>query len=373
LDVAEAGGRKDPAIADQLFKRAGDFDFFQAVRLLEWMAWEAAVAGQSPRRPVGEDHRPADELVHFHVPVTFGFASSSIVGLKRRPAAQDKGPLRPLDMHVAFMGLIGASGELPQHYTSEAISRGQNQDYALREFFDVFQHRAISLFYRAWLKYRYRFQLERRLREADEVREDDDFTVVLRSLVGLATSHLPGRMAIADESAMYFGGHFARRIPSAIALERMLADFFNLPAEIIQFVGRWLTLPVDQRTSMPSSRAPIGCHCRLGVETVVGSRVWDTQTRFRIRLGPMTYTAFIGFLPGGTAIRQLADMVRLYVGLSLEFEVQPVLRRDEVPTAQLGGLGPGKTMLTRNAWLATKRREKDAEDAVFAVGLTGAG
>src|SRR5205823_6077382 len=132
LDVAEAHGRKNLAVGERLLRQAAEFDFFQAVRLLEWMAWEADSSGAIVRQPVGEDHRPAEEIVRFRVPPTFGFASAEIVGLKVPPDSAEGRLDHPLEMSVAFLGLVGSIGELPQHYTSEAIARGQNQDLALR-------------------------------------------------------------------------------------------------------------------------------------------------------------------------------------------------------------------------------------------------
>ena len=367
--MVQADRRANPAVSERLLERACEFDFFQAVRLLEWMAWEAQSQRASSRAPVGEDARPDRELVRFRVPPTTGFAASAI-GSLYDPGPSASGDGQPLELTVSFLGLIGPSGVLPLHYSAETITRNQNQDRALAEFFDIFQHRAISLFFRAWRKYRLPFELERTLRQqppdnAEARRDDDLFSFVLRCLVGLGSEGLARRLEIADETAVFYSGHFTHAPRSALALERMLADYFNLAAEVRQFAGRWLSLPPDQRTAMPTAQRPQGSYCALGRTSIVGSRVWDVATRFRVRLGPMSYRQFLEFLPGGEALRRLADLVRLYVGPALEFEVQPVLKRDEVPTAQLGGPGAGKTMLTRNGWLATGRRQRDADEAVF--------
>lgn len=367
--MAQTDRRANPAVSERLLARACEFDFFQAVRLLEWMAWEAESQGQPPRAPVGEDGRPDRELVRFRVPPTTGFAAAA-VGTLTDPSQSASGtPGQPLELSVSFLGLIGASGVLPLHYSAETISRSQNQDRALQEFFDIFQHRSTSLFYRAWRKYRLPFELERTLREQlrsprESAASDDPFSFALRCLIGLGTAGLADRLEIDDETALYYAGHFTHAPRSALALERMLADYFDLPAEVQQFSGRWLLLPSDQRTAMPSGGRQ-GTYCALGRTAVVGARVWDVQTRFRIRLGPLGYQEFLKFLPGGEALARLADLVRLYSGPALEFEVQPVLRREEVPTARLGASSGGKSMLTRNSWLASRPRAQDAEEAVF--------
>jgi type VI secretion system protein ImpH len=372
--MADEVGGAGPPLSERLRQRPWEFDFFQAVRLLEWLAFEQAAEQQAPPRAgVGEDARPADEVVRFQVPATSAFPAAAVSDLKL-PALDPRGRgTRPAEMKVTFLGLIGPSGVLPQHYTSEAIARTQNQDHALSEFLNILQHRAVSLFYRAWRKYRLPFELERRLQAAaldpDQARRREDlFTLVLRSLVGLGTPGLTDRMQAADETALYYSGHYSRMVRSAVALASLLSDHFETPAEVCQFDGRWINLAPDQRSAMPSSRRPRGQHCSLGLSTIVGSRVWDVQYSFRIRLGPMGYRQFAAFLPGGKLLAQLADLVRLYAGPSLDFVVQPVLKRDEVPCAQLGAPGGPRTMLGRNGWLSSGPRTRDADEAVFAAG-----
>ena len=359
-----------PALSERLASRPWEFDFFQAVRLLEWIAWEnAAEQGAQARAGVGEDAKAADEVVRFQVPATSAFPAAAVSDLKVPPGGQP----RPAEMKVTFLGLIGPSGVLPQHYTSEAISRSHSQDHALAEFLNILQHRSISLFYRAWRKYRLPFELERRLRTAaldpsEAGRGDDPFTLALRSLVGLGTPGLAGRMNAADETVLFYAGHYSRQCKSAVALASLLADHFGTPAEVAQFEGRWINLSPDQQSQMPTRNRPRGQHCALGISTIVGSRVWDVQSLFRIRLGPMGYRQFAAFLPGGEKLAELADLVRLYAGQALDFVVQPVLKREEVPTAQLGSVGGPQTMLGRNGWLASGPRTKDADEAVFAAG-----
>jgi type VI secretion system protein ImpH len=367
--MVQADRRENPALSERLWSRTCDFEFFQAVRLLEWMAWEARWQGQSVAAPVGEDARPDEELVRFRVPVNTSFPAAAMGSLTARAPAGSSKQLPP-ELSINFLGLIGPSGVLPHHYLAEAVARNHHQDRALADFFDVFQHRAAALFYRAWRKYRLPFELERTLRDAqlasaDLAPDDDSFSFALRCLVGLGTSGLADRLAAADETVVFYAGHFSHTARSAVALERMLADFFGLPATVEQFSGRWLTIPPDQRTNTPTVQRPLGQNCSLGRETVLGSRVWDVQTKFRVKLGPMSYRRFAQFFPGESAMQRMVDLVRLYVGPALDFDVQPVLRRDEVPTAQLASPGGLASKLGRNAWLAARPRSQDASEAVF--------
>jgi type VI secretion system protein ImpH len=287
--------------------------------------------------------------------------------------ASDDGVLT--ELRVSFLGLIGQSGVLPQHYTTEVIDRSNEQDHALRDFMDIFHHRAISLFYQAWRKYRLPMVIERRLRTAGEehgtehgaehgAETEDAFTMALRSLVGLGTHGVRRRMAAPDEAVLYYAGHDSHAPRSAVGLERVLADFFRLPAEIVPFIGRWLILPPSERTCMPS-QCRLGRNFQVGSDALVGGRVWEIQTRFRVRLGPMNYQQFQEFTPPGRGMKRLSDLVRLYIGPAFEFEVQPVLQREEVPVAQLGKAGGPRSNVGWNAWLKKGQRTADAEEAIF--------
>jgi len=138
--MASESRRTDPSVEELLFAEGFRFEFFQAVRLLEKVFPE--------RAPVGRDARPGEEVVRFHAHNTLTFPASSIDELSR----SDEGA--PASMVVAFMGLTGPSGVLPRHYTELVLEEERRRERGLAAFFDVFNHRVVSLFYRAWQKYR---------------------------------------------------------------------------------------------------------------------------------------------------------------------------------------------------------------------------
>ena len=366
--MAGQSGRESAPLSDQLIKEAYRFDFFQAVRLLERMARERA--GDDPRatrHPVGMDHPPGQEIARFRALPSLSFPAGSISEIKPNPAADEPGLVtRPPEMTVAFMGLTGPSGVLPQHYTSLVIERCSvaHHDHTLRDFFDLFNHRAISLFFRAWEKYRFPFAYER-FRLDSQSTDDDLFTFCLYCLVGLGTSGLRNRLGVDDETVLFYGGHFAHNPRSAVSLELLLRDHFGLPVEVQQFRGRWLYLTEDVQSLLPSARRPDGLNRELGRSVIIGKRVWDVQSKFRITLGPLSYAEFLRFIPSGKALKQLCDLVRLYVGPEFTFDVQAIVKAAEVPRCRIGRAGKPGSHLGWNAWVRTHPASRDAEDAVF--------
>lgn len=120
----------DTDIEKQLEDEFYEFSFFKAVELLERFA--------VGREKIGDTLEPSKETVRFSVHPGFTFPPSDIQALK--PGNQDE----PAKMAVAFMGLVGPSGLLPNWYNELAVK--QNKNHAYTDFLDMFHHRLISLF-----------------------------------------------------------------------------------------------------------------------------------------------------------------------------------------------------------------------------------
>ena len=149
-----------------------------------------------------------------------------------------------------------------------------------------------------------------------------------------------------------------------MALEGILADYFGLPIGVLQLQGQWLHLDPGEQALMPGGASPKGQNNQLGVNVIVGERVWDVQSKFRLRIGPLTYAQFQRFMPNGDALRPLCQLTRLYVGPEFDFDVQLVLRREEVPGSLVGGK---KSHLGWNTWMRSREFTYMVDDAVFSM------
>ena len=109
----------------------------------------------------------------------------------------------------------------------------------------------------------------------------------------------------------------------------------------------------------------------LGVSLVAGDRVWDVQSKVRLRIGPLGYARFTELLPDRRPQPErklfflLSHLVRLYVGPELDFDVQLVLRAEEVPPCQLAESPSFAPRLGWNTWVASQAPAEDADDPVF--------
>ena len=328
----------DRPLAQELFDEPYRFGFFQAVRLLERLDPE--------RHAVGHDSNIEREAVRFRTRQTLSFPPSEIYDVTHAGTAE---PEKPPEMTIAFLGLTGPLGVLPHHYSELVIERSRHKDTALWRFFDIFNHRIVSLFYRVWEKYRFPVAYERG--------KLDEFTSSLFSIVGIGTHGLRDRLSVNDQVQIYYGGLIAQRPHSASAIAAILSDHFGVPVTVSQFSGQWLKLG-DYVTRLGHFNS------QLGATTIAGARVWDAQSKFRIRVGPLSLRELKDFTPIGSAFRPATELLRLLVGLEFDFDVQLVLKAEAVPVCVLQ-TGSDAPRLGWTSWLKTREVKQDDDQVVL--------
>ena len=323
----------------QLADAPHKFGFFQAVRLLE---------NAHPGLPrIGTSLRLRDDPIRFAQSPSLSFAPAALA--RFTPADGDKPPT----LQQRFFGLFGANGPLPLHLTEFARERARRMpaDRALVRFLDMFHHRLLSLFYRAWSEAQPTVSLDRP--------ENDPFSRWVGSVAGYGLATLRGRDSVPDGARLASAGILGRAVHGAEGLERILNDFFRVPVRVHQWQPHWMRLPEDARSRIGLRNAPVA----LGQNAVIGAKVWDCQTRFRVEIGPLSLEQYKRFLPGGESMKRLHDWVLNYIGYELSCEMHLVLKKAEVPAVTLGAAGA----LGWTSWLGPRRSEEPARDLVLGI------
>ena len=344
LDLTDSGpipSLKNCQAEAKLRREPYSFDFFQAVRLLERIRPE--------RTPVGQFAHPDTEVARFGAHASLVFPASQIQEAEWPEDA-------PVNMTVNFMGLTGPEGVLPNPYTSLIIERMRDSDHALRDFLDLFNHRMISLFYRAWRKYRFDV--------ANEQGERDLFSRHLLSLLGLGTEGMRDRQALSDDSLIYYAGLLSQRPRSAQALKQILSDYFEVPVAIEQFSGGWYRLDPETQCRLLEGNLDSG---ELGFGAVVGDEMWNQQSRVQIVLGPLSMERYADFLPYGEAFEPLRAWVKFFSNDEWDFEVRLILEQEDVPACTLGAEGVSGPQLGWVTWVKSKPFDRDPGDTVLAL------
>jgi type VI secretion system protein ImpH len=333
-------GQPDPpvnsALPAPLRDHPGEFSFFQAIRLLE----------QLRDSRLGVFNPPSKEPVELSAHPSLAFPAAEIQSLEE----SGEGPPR---MAVNFFGLMGPLGMLPTRYTELIIERTRAGDTALRDFLDIFNHRLISLLYRAWEHYRYPIAFER---------GQDPFTEYLFSFIGLGTPGMRNRQALPDRALVSFEGLLAQYPRSAQGFRQVLAQYFEVPVEVLPFAGAWWPLEESSRSRLTDSRSP---NMQLGAGMVLGAEVWDQQTVVRVRLGPLPLAIYQSFLPGGDAHQPLRSICRFFCGEDVDVEVQLILARKEAPQFSLDPKGSLPVRLGWVSWMIQRPLERDPDETVL--------
>ena len=318
-----------------------EVNFFQLVRSIE----------RETGLRIGSDLKPEQEPVVLKAEPDSHFPATEV--------ASWNSETEPPEVKVAFFGMFGPSGVLPQHYTQMLADRARIRDFALRDFLDMFNHRLLSFFYRCWEKNQFAIAFE----TSRAAGREDVVTGALRALIGLRTDGLWNRLSIPSSDFLYFSGHFANRRPTANAIRSMIESAFNVPVQVEQFVGQWMLIPVAEQSRIGMQPLGVSIGNRLGFEVVAGQRVRDHQNKFRVRIGPLSFSRFRELSPDRPKLRQVFDQIRLYVGPQFDFDLQIVLKRDEVVTTQLGNRESAS--LGWNTWIGDWKKPRDADDAIF--------
>ena len=321
---------------EQLAETPYHFDFFQVVRRIECM---------NPDLPrIGHSQRPQQDPIRFGQEPSLAFAPASLFSLTH--SKQSNSP----KLRVNFMGLLGPNGPLPLHITQYVRDRVHNQhDRTLANFLDLFHHRMISLLYRAWASAQPTVSRDRP--------EEDLHALCLRSLVGLGFESLQNRDSVPDDAKLYFAGRMGLQTRNVEGLESIIAGYFGVETRIRQFVGQWVDLSSKYQCRLGESPQT----GKLGSTAIMGSRFWDCQQKFRIIIGPLGLEDYERMLPSGRSFKRLRDWVRNYIGIHLNWELQLILKLEEVPRSQLGKQG----RLGWTTWLSSGPVTKQADDLVL--------
>lgn len=333
---------KNKPLNQILYDEPFRFEFFQAVRLLEKIYPE--------KKAVGREALPHEEIVRFRSHVMLDFPASQIHELKE--SVDEQTEEEKLEMLINFMGVIGVSGVMPTHYTELTMNRIRYGDKTFWDFTDIFTHRAASLFFRAWEKYRFPVSYER---------GDDAFTEYLFDFAGLGTKGLRGRMHVEDESLLPYVGLITQKPHSATSLANIISDYFRVNAKLEQFFGQWIDLDKESITKLSQANSS------LGFDAIIGTRIWDQQSKFRLILGALSFNEFRAFLPNGTAHKPLNSIIRFMVNLEFDFDIQLVLKAKQVPSTILTTRAKRRPMLGWTSWLKSEPFENEDDQVVLEI------
>lgn len=281
-----------------------------------WRAERQIRSERSRYHRVGHEGWPGQELVRFRTSQHLGFGGRDVVEASTQRRADG---YLVTDLTVDCLGLTGARGALPSHYTELVLSQLKAKEPALRDFLDLFNHRLISLFYRSWEKTQPAVHQERN--------EEDLFTVILKALTNSESTW-----------EIYYGAALARGVTSAATLRAVLSDLTGMPVAVRSLQGGWQRVAPEEQTRLPSRTRPNGTFARLG-DAMLGSRVWLADKGAEITFRPRDAVQLRALLPGGRLSAAVAHITTRLLSTQTQVRYRITADASHVEGTRLGGAG----------------------------------
>ncbi len=289
----------------RLQKGQGDPDFFELLRSIEQLR---------PDLPkIGTARTPEEEAVRLGQTPYLNFPKTTLSAIATE-SRRDK----LYTILVYFMGFCGVNGPLPLETTHYIHQRANNyNDHSLRKFLDIFNHRLISLFYRAFAANEFAVNFDRK--EADET------CAVIEALSGCgATGDLPPYTSL---SLLPF---LMNKNRSAKGLKYALYSFFGLHFEVKEHEESIGLIPKEARCRLGI------CNTTLGTDAQLGRHYYTCTKAVTLTLGTVDYAQALNFMPGGQSFKEMSSLLRLYLQQPLTVFFDVIIKADTIPRMYLG-------------------------------------
>lgn len=321
----------DPLVAS-LLARAPQMNFMQLCRLLEVRMPGASKEAPSGWLPgFGTRDTPAHEPVRFRPRPRTGFPAGEIASVE----FDDERPDAPPTVRTTFMGLYGVDAAMPPHMIDEIVLREEGHE-VVEAFLDQFNHRFVTLLFRAWKKYRYP--------ESFRPGGSDAHSRNLLCLAGFGWGEKPLRAGLPDSRMLALLGLLIQRTRTPEGLAGVVAlaapgvgvhvdEFF--PA--VTRAGQPRPLRSAGRAAAPDDGARQG----LGGGYVLGRRLTYRSRAVRVTLRPADAHQAHDLLPGAWLHRELMAFVQLYVGVKADVHLRMAVSSRFAPQPAIGAAPAG--------------------------------
>ncbi|AYZ63864.1 type VI secretion system baseplate subunit TssG [Burkholderia multivorans] len=312
----------DPLVAS-LLARAPRMSFMQLCRLLELRVSDRPVFGMQD----AVEHEP----VRFRPRPRMGFPAGEVASVEFDDGSDTFGLDARPTLRTTFMGLYGVDAAVPSHMIDEIALREEGHE-VVEAFLDQFNHRFVTLLYRAWKKYRYP--------ESFRPGGSDAHSRNLLSLVGFGWGDKPKRAGLPDSRMLALLGLLIQRTRTPEGLAGVVA--LAIPRVGVRVDEFW---PVVTSTGRPQPLKSVdsiagaqvnGERKGLGRGYVLGKRMAYRGRAVRVTLQPADAQQAQALLPGASLHRELMAFMQLYVGVKADVHLRMEVSSRLAPLPAIG-------------------------------------
>lgn len=335
------------------------FTFFQAIRLFENKCCiDPTLPSPLSLSDLGKTALPRYEILRLRHKTSLSFPASQIYDFEPASFNQNTKRVTQPIITTSILGLTGATGALPQYYTDFILAQKRLGNTILIDFLGLFNHRLLSLYYRAWAKKCIFINYEKE----QQLHSPDYYALITKSFHGNAlNSTQENHSADLNGASVFYAGILSQQPRSALGLTRLLKSYLSLDISIQPWKGEWLPLKANDWTILSSSKT----YNQLGKSALVGHKVWSVQNKFTIIIGPLNYQKFQDFIPTSSFFNKLKTLINYYIDNHLTYSIILLLKKEHVPKCRLNS----KFQLGWNTWLLTKPSNVDKRDTCISSRL----
>ncbi len=319
--------------SDELYFELTKLPLFQSIHVVE----EALLRTEAL---IGTDTLPKHEKINLKASASLGYEHAQLVALK--PIANNK-----LSLETNLIGLTGEQGVMPQHYSELALQRQKQGDRAMVDFYNIFNHRLLSLYYRSWQLSQLTVQARAHARNH-------------RSPLISCLDTLTGQV---NNLSLHYGGLYASPTRSKGALKGILECISGCEVYIHELQGQWIQLPKYEQTRLVSRTNPEGQFSRLGKGASLGSKAWNINAGVTFEFVPKNKSQVEKLLGNSPSLSVVKNTALDFIGGHKHAKWQMTTKHSLLPLVQLskhhGQLGIGSVL----------KRHKRTEDREITITL----
>ncbi|MFD1557408.1 type VI secretion system baseplate subunit TssG [Paraburkholderia silviterrae] len=315
----------EPLVAS-LLADAPRMSFMQLCRLLEMRA---------PGLPgLGTRDTPEHEPVRFGSWPRVGFPAAEVVAVDFGDVPGEAGSTVPPIVRTTFMGLYGVDAAMPSHLVDDIVLREEGHE-VVESFLDRFNHRFVTLLYRAWKKYRYP--------ESFRPGGNDAHSRNLLCLAGFGWGEKPQRVGLPDSRVLALLGLLIQRTRTPEGLAGVIAlTAPGVEVRVDEFYTAYASagapMPLASHDAVSAAGQP---RKGLGGGYVLGKRLAYRSRAARATLRPAGAQQAHDLLPGAWLHRELMAVVQLYIGVKADVVLRMELSTRFVPASSIATVHAG--------------------------------
>ena len=218
------------------------------------------------------------------------------------------------ELESTFLGLTGSQSPLPNFFLDELAIN--DDDSISKDFLGFFNHRALSILFEGWKKYRYH--------ETYLPNAQDKISHCFFSLIGLGSENLRQESDLNWCKMLAYIGLITSRSRSNEVINAVVSHYFSVHTSIQEWALRYVDIAPSQQTQLGKQ------NFQLGETTLLGGQIKDLSSKFIITIHDLDIHRFMDFLPFGKEHQVIKKVVQFMLRTQMVYDLNLEIKANEI-------------------------------------------